>query len=129
MPPNSDYRVAAIRASTVLTGSYVAGTLLRDDISKYNQLVVLVDITLGSLTSAEVRVEFSLDNVRWFQKPFQLVISSTQASVSSGEYTFTVDGLYPMDFPIAYNFIRISAKGTGTVTNSLMQVDAILARV
>ena len=52
-----DYILKAIRASLVLTDSYVAGTVL-DLASKYDKIALLVDFTKGSLTTAEIKIEF-----------------------------------------------------------------------
>jgi len=51
-----------VRSAAILTGSYVAGSVIGHDVSKIdisrqaNQLILLVDFTLGSLTSAEMLV-------------------------------------------------------------------------
>ena len=124
-----DYRVTSIRAAAVLTTSYVVGTRLTNDIWRYNQLIVLVQLTLGSLSSAEVRVEASLDDSTWFKLPLTFPQTQTQLIVNPGEYTMTSSDNYAIAIPIAYNFIRISAKGTGTVTDSTMTIDAILAKI
>lgn len=123
-----DYRFASIRTAAALTTSYVVGTRLQNDIWRFNRLVVLVQLTLGSLSSAEVRVEASLDDSTWFRLPLTFPQTQTQLIVNTGEYTFTADGNYAIAIPIAYNFIRIAAKGTGTVTGSSMTIDAILHR-
>lgn len=126
------YSKKILRSSTVLTGSYVAATTYGptgvtnlDPVSN-NQLMLYVSFTIGSLTSAELKVEFSDDGTTYYQE--------TSTSVSSGvstdsllNHTFTATGNYRLLIPITDKYIKVSAKGTGTVTNSLLSIDAILA--
>ena len=123
----TDQKITAVRAEAVLTTSYVAGTVLTQT-RIYNQLLVLVNFTIGSLTSMEVRVEFSNDNSTFYQEVIDAANSLSQFTSSLGDRTFTATGNYRIAIPIADNFIRISVKGTGTVTDSLCTVDAVLAR-
>ena len=90
---------------------------------------MLVQITLGSLTSVEIKIEFSPDNSTWFQEVIDSPNSLTQFTSSQGDRTFTASGNYRIAIPIADNFIRISAKGTGTVTSSSCTIDAVVARL
>lgn len=126
------YLKRSIRSSAVLTGSYVSATVLSPqgvvpsaDPVANNKLVLLVEFTLGSLTSAELKVEFSDDGTTYYQE--------TNASVSSGittltnnAYTVTSTGNYVIDLDYSARYIKVSVKGTGTVTGSLLAVDAIL---
>ena len=127
------YQKRTIRSSAILTGSYVAATVVgpQGNVAgmspvENNQLVVLLTFTLGSLTSAEMRVRFSDDNSTFYQE--------TAASVSGGtstltllEHTFTATGNYRIPIPLVDRYVEISVKGTGTVTSSLMTVDAVIA--
>jgi len=130
-----DYRyIPNVRSSAVLTGSYVAGTVIgptstgvfQANGNEYNMLLVDVDVTLGSLTSVELKVEFSEDGSTYFQQSSVSTASGT-ITASVAEYTFGASVNYRLEIPVAAQFIRISSKGTGTVTNSLLAVDAILA--
>jgi|ERR1044072_1929701 hypothetical protein len=122
-----DYVQKAVRSAAILTNSYVAGTVI-DTAHVYNQLDVLVDFTKGSLTSAEIKVEFSPDGTTYYQETFQSVSTGT-ATESLGVHTFTASGKYRIAIPIMDRYIKISANGTGTVTSSSMTVDAILGIV
>lgn len=117
-----DYEVASVRAAAILTNSYVAGTVL-SGLQADNQLILDVQFTLGSLTSGEVRVEFSDDNTTWFQQSSGSVTAGT-ITISLAEYTFAATGNYRLEIPIKAAFVRVSAKGTGTVTASSMTIDA-----
>ena len=126
-----DYSYQAVRSSAVLTGSYVGGTVLGTPgtvpLQSYllNQVVIYIDLTLGNLTSAEVKVEFSNDNSDFYQET-AVAISGGVAGTSLLAYTFTASGKYRIPVPVKDKYIRISAKGTGDVTNSLMAVNAIV---
>jgi len=121
---SQDYTIKAVRASAILTNSYVAGTDI-ENAWKYSQLILYVNFTIGSLTSAEIKVEFSNDDSTYIQETFSSVSGGTSTD-TVGEHTFTATGKYRIAIPIKDNYIRISAKGTGTVTSSLMTIDAVL---
>ena len=119
-----DYIVKPIRASLVLTDAYVAGTVL-DLAAKYNRAVLLLDFTVGSLTTAEIKIEFSTDNTNWYQE----VASSTTTGTTTetlAVHQIGATGKYRIPLIIADRYMRVSVKGTGTMTNSLMKVDAVL---
>lgn len=127
-----------IRSAAILTTSYVAGTVIGAEAktntttaieitktNEYNQLIILVDFTIGSLTSAQIKVEFSPDNSTFYQE--------TAMSISGGietdtlvEHTISATGKYRLAIPCNDRYIRISAKGTGTTTNSTMTISASL---
>lgn len=119
-----DYVIKNVRSAAILTTSYVAGTVL-DSTHEYNQLILLVDFTIGSLTSLEVKVEFSPDGTAYYQETFQAVSAGT-ATESLGAHTMTATGKYRITIPIMDKYIKISAKGTGTVTSSSATIDALL---
>lgn len=130
-----DYYFKNLRSSAVLTNSYVAATVLEvstdsatpgvPDPSLRNQLVLYIGLTIGSLTDARVKVEFSHDGTTYYQETFSS-ISSGSSTETLGEHVFTADGNYRLAIPIKDRHIKISAKGTGTVTNSLMAIAGIV---
>lgn len=126
------YSKKTLRESAVLTGSYVASTVYgptgvsnRDPVSN-NQLMLYIGFTIGSLTSAELKVEFSDDGTTYYQETSSSVLSGTSTD-RVVEHTFTATGNYRLAIPLADRYIKVSVKGTGTVTSSLMAIDAILA--
>jgi len=199
-----DIQKASVRDSAILTTSYVAGTILESRQS-HNQMIVLVDFTIGSLTSAELKIEYAynykvsvaydnqtvnftvgdevvgrtsgargiiesdtdggttgtlvltnvtgtfLDNEKivdsaspsggsaqingaptdasdWFQETFGSIATAVN-SLSLGYHQFPATGKYEIETPILAPRIRISVKGTGTATSSLMEVKAVTGRV
>ena len=119
-----DYINRPVRSAAILTNSFVEGTLL-ENANNYDQLQVLVQFTLGSLTSAEVKVEFSPDNSAFHQETFDSVSAGTN-TISLGEHKMTASGNYRIAIPLKDRFIKISVKGTGTLTSSSMTIDAVL---
>lgn len=115
----------AIRAEAVLTGSYVAATTM-DEVENYNQLDLYCYFTIGSLTSVELKVETSLDNTNFVQET-NLSISGATGTLTKGEFTIATTGNFKISLPVSAHFVKVSAKGTGTVTSSLFQIDGFLS--
>lgn len=125
-----------IRAAAVLTTSYVAAIVLGDEsispskVQLYNQLMLDLSITKESLTSIEVKVEFSPDNTNWYQEACE-EIDEGVATLYPLEHTIPAASLaatQKIRLPIQINdrYIRISFKGTGTVTSSSVSATAQL---
>jgi len=117
-----------LRASLVLTNAYVNSSSVASSAEGENQLILLIDVTLGSLTSVEIKVEFSDDDATFFQESFGVISGGTD-TLTLGEHTITADGNYRLPIPVLDRFFRIAAKGTGTVTGSLLAVDGVLGAV
>jgi len=120
----TNYLNKVVRTSLITTTSYVAGTVL-EDMESFNQLILEVAFTIGSLTSAELKIEYSNDGTTYFQDTNKS-ISSGVSTLYLANYTWTAGGNYQIEVPVLARFIKISVKGTGTVTNSLI---AITSRV
>ena len=92
-------------------------------IEGFNQLELEVEFTLGSLTSAEIKIEFSDNNTTFYQQAFS-AISGSVNSLTLGVNTLIASGNYLLSLPISSKYIKISSHGTGTVTNSLLAITA-----
>ena len=121
-----------LRDSAVLTNSYVAATVLgpqgvgsQADPAENNQLNFYINFTLGDLTSAEFKVEFSDDGTTYYQETVSSISSGTSTDTVL-EHTLSATGNYRVPISLVDRHIRISVKGTGTVTSSLMAVEVIL---
>jgi len=139
IPFSSDYNFMPVRSAAILTTSYVAGTVIggkgADPNFQYfvgpaglkNQLILYVDFTLGSLTTAELIVEFSNDNSDWYQETEDDLAASTGINTERNQVrTFVATGKYRIPITINDNFIRVSVKGTGTTTGSSMKIGAVI---
>lgn len=123
-----DYEYKVIREASILTNSYVASDVrwLWDniDLTWKNQLILLIDFTIGSLTSMEIKAEFSHNEVDYYQE-VSMSISWWIWTVDLFEYTFDATWKYRIAIPIKDKFIKISAKWTWTVTSSSLQITSI----
>lgn len=130
-----------VRTSKILTGSYVIGdegntsgtnqANIIDLTPRNNELALVVDFTKGSLTSGEIKVEFSYDGGVTWAREINSSVSSGTSTVSANEFTFGTSGVYQVPVPtVGATQARVSAKGTGAdPTGSLMAIDAYLAYV
>jgi len=125
-----NYSIFPVRASAIVTTSYVAGTVIGpgENLSQNNQLIALVSFTKGSLTTLEFKFEFSHDGTTYYQQTFGAISSGTSTD-TVGEHAVSATGNYRIAIPVKDNYLKISAKGTGTVTNSLCKVDVIIGTV
>ena len=128
-----NYLKKNLRSSAVLTNSPVAATVLGPqgigsnvDPVENNQLVVLVAFTKGSLTSAELKVEFSDDGSTYYQETVSSISGGTSTD-SLLTHTFTASGNYRIPIPLIDRYIKISVIGTGAVGGSAMAIDTVLA--
>jgi len=128
---STSYVNKAIRTAAVLTNAYVAGTILGAESSKptlvheFTQMIVNVDLTLGNLTSAQLKVEFSNDDTTYEQESNSSVSGGT-STLTLNEYSMSATGNYRIPIKILDRYIKISCKGTGDVTNSSCFVDVYL---
>lgn len=120
-----------VRSSAVLTNSYVAGTILGAETShptlvhEYTQAIVNLDLTLGNLTSAQLKIEFSKDGTTYEQETASAVSGGTSTDTAI-EHSFSAAGNYRIPVSILDRFLKISVKGTGDTTDSLAGVNVSL---
>lgn len=147
MISENDYRYIPIRDAAILTTSYVVGRIigqvpsdlasnppdvayLSGPVGLRNQLILYVDFTKGSLTTAELIVEFNNDPTDangWYQETEDDIAASTGIITERNVVRqFAASGKYRIPIKINDQFIRISIKGTGTVTSSSAKINAII---
>jgi hypothetical protein len=121
-----------VRDAAILTTSYVAGTVIgldsEDSIHQLhvkNQLVLKVDFTIGSLTSVEIKIEYSHDNSDYYQFTYVGAPSTGASAATPFVLQLTATGKCEIPIPIKSRYIKVSAKGTGTVTNSSLKILAV----
>jgi hypothetical protein len=122
---NNNYFV--VRAAAILTNAYVAGTILTD-CDSYNQLFVDCYFTIGSLTDAQIKIEFSYDGTNYVQESFGAVSDGVETE-SLGVHKLGATGNYAIAVPLVAKYVKISAIGTGTVTSSSLAISARLGTV
>lgn len=123
-----DYEQIVIRDAAILTNSYVASIVRWIDdnlnLTDKNQVILYLDFTIGSLTSLEIKAEFSPDNVTFYQET-SIDITSGTGTVNLFEYTITASGQYRLAIPVKDKYMKVSAKGTGTTTSSSLKITNI----
>lgn len=128
-----DYFPVNIRDAAILTNAFVIGNGTGDEniigadsstqqSALRNQLMIYIDFTKGSLTSCEIRVEFSPDNVTYYREVEDGTLSGANLPETIFDRQLTATGLYRLAIPTKDKFIRISAQGTGTVIASSLAI-------
>lgn len=128
-----DYREpVTVRESAILTNAYVAGTVIggettgeKSKTNEYNQLILYVKFTIGSLTSASIKVEFSADNSTYYQET-AMSIAGGVITDSTAVHTISATGNYRICIPMNDRYVKVSSIGTGTVTSSALEIKAVL---
>lgn len=131
-----DYNYYVVRSAAVLTNSYVAGNVVGNDtdfssnpVHLQNQLVLLVDFTLGSLTSADIKIEVGAISTDLYQLLDPTSFSAGDGTIKLFTIHLTATGKFCYAFPIKYRYIKVSAVGTGTVTSSSLAINSIFGVV
>ena len=129
-------KIGTLRPATILTTSYVPVAVIDNkqlsfeaDVPRYNQLVLFVKNLIGSLTDIRVKIEASPDGgTTWYQETLKTQAGNTSTDTLL-EHVYATDGNYLLTIPIKYEMLRVSVKGTGTVTGSSSQIDCALGTV
>ena len=118
-----------IRASTVLTTGEVETTAVAID--KATQAALNIWFTIGSLTNAIITILVSQDGTNYVEHSVTEWSSANQILNKSKLVLDTSSGAwgYRYAFPIttADTKLKVSCKGTGTVTSSLLKIDLVIA--
>lgn len=128
-----DYAYYIVRPAAILTTSYVAGNIIGNDkeftsqpVSLQNQLVLLIDFTIGSLTSVDIKIEVAGVSTDFYQL---LAPSSFSGGVETPQpltIHLTATTKFAYSLPTKYRYIKVSALGTGTVTSSSLAINSII---
>lgn len=115
-----NYQTFNVRPDTILTNSFVSGTIM-DNVSGNNQNILYIKLILGSLTQVNIKMEFSDDKTNWYQE----TVENISGSVFLGtliEHSFATNGNYRIAVSGKDKFVRVSSKGTGTITGSSLGI-------
>lgn len=111
-----------VRTETVLTNSYVDTDVL--NVKQFRKVALLFAVTKGSLTSIEYRIWVSFDNVNWYVEATETVAAGTITD-DPGNYTTDDNENYYKILNMYPPYMKLSVKGTGTVTGSLLGVNIV----
>lgn len=143
------YQAEIIRAAAILTNSYVPATIIGATqasaltpaitwkVADCNFLGLEVAFTIGSLTSVNLKIEFSDDNgTTWYQltnaTTTTTVITPTAANfniAATGNLYLNINALFFNGGGFKTDQIRVSAQGVGTVTSSSLAIKAIVGTI
>lgn len=124
-PETQTYNIKIVRAAAALTTGYVAGIVLIN-CEEYNQLMLFLKFTKSSLSKLEIKIEFTFDGGTIYYPETFSAISEGESTETTGIHKRGVDGNFVIALPIKCSSIKVSAKGTGTVTSSSLKIDAVL---
>jgi len=128
MREGQDISYVTVRPSAILTGSYVAGTVL-ESCERYNTLALKVNFTKGSLTDAQIKIEVSKDGTTYETLTVDAFTAGLNTPVAL-VYKFAADAnMSTNPVEILTKYIKISAIGTGTATGSALAIDVVLGSV
>ena len=113
-----------LQAPTILTNAYVSAGVVTG-LKQYNQLDIILLLTLGSLTSAQLKVEYSIDGTNWYQDS-TITVAGGVTTVTLNVYSFTASGNYRISVPVSTQQVRISVIGTGSVAGSSAGISTVL---
>lgn len=123
-----NYRAFNVRSAAILTTGYVAGTVL-EGMDQYNQLNLYIDFTIGSLTTLDLKVEFSHDGTNYYQETASAVSTGTSTETAL-VHKYAATGKYRLAVPLKDSFVKVSVIGSGgTVTGSSCAITAIAGSV
>ena len=122
-----DFVNKSVRAAAILTSSYVAGTVI-ENAQKFNQLVLNLAFTVGSLTDAQIKVEASVDGTNYYQVQEEVNTAGVITFVPLIYKLTATSSVVTKPVSINAKYIKISAIGTGTATSSSLAVNAILRK-
>jgi len=118
------FRSYRVRPASILTNSYVAGTVI-ENAQNFNTVSLNIAFTKGSLSDASVKIEVSNDGVNYYQLCSDS-ISNGVDTIKMLSYCLSADGNYSTT-PLEINakYIKVSAIGTSITTGSSMTIDVI----
>lgn len=128
----ADYKRHTVRAATLPTTSYVNGTVIKN-VELRNKVTFEITIVKQSATSFEFQFLCG-DNPDSLSAPMAETVSAGVATLKPKTYTVAAADLAATDKiligPIEYvgSSLTLAVKGTGTLTNVTVAVDALVAR-
>ena len=120
---NNNQEIKDVRTTAVLTGSYVAGTVVELFPERYDQCILYLEFTKSSSTSLEFKLEFSDDGTTYYQESAEAISAGTatnrelEHTVVSANQAAAAQG-YRIALPLTDRFLKVSFKVTGTVTTT-----------
>ena len=98
------------------------------DAKDCNKLVLYFDVTLGSLTSVDVKIFFSDDASTWYQRTSEALVGGVNTLAIYYERMGASEN-YRLPITIMDRYIKIQVRGVGTVAGSKLTAKAFVGTV
>ena len=134
--PSRQFPAIAVKATTALTSSYVAGTIISAD--EHNMIAIELTYTKGDETSLQLKVEGTNDDLTdspvFYQQVTQTASGGT-VTIAPAEYSVTAASMPTVGTvtfiinPVKGTGFRVSVKATGGTPTGTYAVKAYLGWV
>lgn len=119
-------RRISVREASALTIAYVTSEAIY--IEGADNIGMLVSFTLGSSDGCRIKIEFSYDEVNWYQEPNYTVSGSDEIYkpiTKKLESSMNIQ----IDFPVANRYMRISVAAITSGSGTSLTIVAVLANL
>lgn len=107
----------SVRTASVLSGTYVAGTVFSMD--AHNAIGLEVSYTKGTGDSMQFKVEVSNDGGTTYAQQVTETVSGGTVTDALAEHTIAATGVYSILItPVRGRLVKVSAKETGTASGT-----------
>ena len=123
----SNIETITVRAAAALTTSYIASDVLK--IQGANQLQLLVSFTKGSSDGCKLRIEFSEDQLTWYQESVADLLATNDAEHAPLTRKINDSANLIISIPISASFLRVSSQAITSGTGTSLSVLATIANI
>ncbi|MFC1714860.1 hypothetical protein ACFL6S_14425 [Candidatus Poribacteria bacterium] len=123
----SNIETITVRAAAALTTSYVASDTLK--IQGANQLQLLVSFTKGSSDGCKLRIEFSEDQLTWYQESVADLLATNDVEHAPLTRKMNDSANLIVSIPISASFLRVSSQAITSGTGTSLSVLATIANI
>ena len=123
----SNIQTTVVRATAVLTTSYIASDAL--NIQGANQLQLLVSFTKGSSDGCRIKMEFSEDESVWYQESVANLLATNDAEHAALTRKVNDSANLLISVPISASFLRVSSQAITSGTGTSLSILATIANI
>ncbi len=123
----SNIETIIVRAAAALTTSYIASDVLK--IQGANQLQLLVSFTKGSSDGCKLRIEFSEDQLTWYQESVADLLATNDVEHAPLTRKINDSANFIISIPISASFLRVSSQAITSGTGTSLSVLATIANI
>lgn len=117
-----------IRTSSALTTSFVVSDIM--NIQGANQVQLLVSFVKGDSTGCRLKIEYSVDQVTWYQESMYNEIPLSN-EITHNAITRKVEesGNYVLSIPVSSSYMRVWAQAINSGNNTSLSIRATAASI